>query len=180
MCCSLVESFGKRIAHMRKTMRCARLCVKFYFLSAVKIHIGSDVLNHSATCCWCTKYKIWRIASNQDLPISFEFISQTIGRTLTLTPWCQNPKVHHRIHESPLTIPVLNQVNPLHTPPADLPKIHSNPILPSTSRSFKWSLSFGLSHQNPAHVSPLSHACHMPRPPHSPWFYLSNNIWWWV
>jgi hypothetical protein len=23
--------------------------------------------------------------------------------------------------------------------------------------SFKWSLSFGLSHQNPIHVSPLSH-----------------------
>jgi hypothetical protein len=34
--------------------------------------------------------------------------------------------------------------------------------------SFKWSLSLGLSHQNPVHVSPLSHACHMPYPPHSP------------
>jgi hypothetical protein len=22
--------------------------------------------------------------------------------------------------------------------------------------------------------------CHMPRPPHSPWFDLPNNIWWWV
>jgi hypothetical protein len=42
------------------------------------------------------------------------------------------------------------------------------------------SFSFGLSHQKPVHVSPLSHACHMPRPPHSPWFDLPNNILWWV
>jgi hypothetical protein len=41
-------------------------------------------------------------------------------------------------------------------------------------------LSFRLSHQNPVHVSPFSHACHMPRPPHSPWFVLPNIIWWWV
>jgi hypothetical protein len=34
--------------------------------------------------------------------------------------------------------------------------------------SFKWSFSFGLSHQNPAHVSPLSHACHMHCPSRSP------------
>jgi hypothetical protein len=40
--------------------------------------------------------------------------------------------------------------------------------------------SFGLSHQNPVHVSPLSHACHMPCPPHSPWFDLPNNTLWWV
>jgi hypothetical protein len=35
---------------------------------------------------------------------------------------------------------------------------------------------FGLSHQTPVHVSPLSHACHMPRPLHCPWFCLPNNI----
>jgi hypothetical protein len=27
---------------------------------------------------------------------------------------------------------------------------------------------------------PPSHACHMPCPPHSPWFGLPINIWWWV
>jgi hypothetical protein len=31
--------------------------------------------------------------------------------------------------------------------------------------------------QNLVHVSPLSHACHMPCPPHSPWFDLPNDIW---
>jgi hypothetical protein len=28
--------------------------------------------------------------------------------------------------------------------------------------------------------SPMCAICHMPWPPHSPWFYLPNNIWWWV
>jgi hypothetical protein len=46
--------------------------------------------------------------------------------------------------------------------------------------SFKWSLSLGLSHQKPVHVSPLCHACYMLRPPHFPWFDLPNDIWWWV
>jgi hypothetical protein len=71
-------------------------------------------------------------------------------------------------------INILSLVNSVHNPPASLPKIHSNLILTSTPRSFKWSLSLGISHHNPVHFSPLS--C----PPHSPWFDLPNNIWWLV
>jgi hypothetical protein len=46
-------------------------------------------------------------------------------------------------------------------PPASLPKIHSDPILPSTPQSSKWSLSFGLSHQNLVHFlsSPIHATC---------------------
>jgi hypothetical protein len=33
---------------------------------------------------------------------------------------------------------------------------------------------------NILHFSVLSHACHMPHPPHSPWFDLPNHIWKWV
>jgi hypothetical protein len=40
-------------------------------------------------------------------------------------------------------------------------------ILPPTPRSSERSLSFGPSHQNLVHFPLLTHACHMPRPPHS-------------
>jgi hypothetical protein len=60
--------------------------------------------------------------------------------------------------------------------PVSLRSIWSHP---STPWSSKWSFSFGLSHQNPVHVSPLSNACHMPSPP-PPLFDLPNHISWWV
>jgi hypothetical protein len=60
-------------------------------------------------------------------------------------------------------------------PTASLPKIHSDPIFPSTPRSSQWFLSFKPSHQNPVQLSLLSHACHMSRPPHPPGFDLPNN-----
>jgi hypothetical protein len=41
------------------------------------------------------------------------------------------PKVYRRIHKSPPAVPFLSQFNQLPTPAANLPKIHSNPILPS-------------------------------------------------
>jgi hypothetical protein len=95
----------------------------------------------------------------------------------SLTPRHQNPKVHHRIYTCLPLVPILSQLNPVYTPSASFPKIHSYPIAPSTSRSPEWSLSFGLSHQNLAHVSLLSHACHVPHPPHSPWLdvMISGN-----
>jgi hypothetical protein len=36
------------------------------------------------------------------------------------------------------------------------------------------------SHKNLVHFSLLSHACYMPRPPHSPWLDLPNDVWGWV
>jgi hypothetical protein len=41
-------------------------------------------------------------------------------------------------------------------------------------RSSQWSLAFGPPNQNPENTSPLPNACHMSRPPHTPW---SNDLW---
>jgi hypothetical protein len=89
----------------------------------------------------------------------------------------QNPKVRHHIHNSLPLGPILSHLNPLHTPQAILPKIHSDPILPSTPQSCEWSVSSGFSHQNLVHFSVLSHMSYMPHRPHPPSFtFILNKI----
>ena len=51
----------------------------------------------------------------------------------TFPELCGTPKVHHSIHNSPLSVPILSQINPLHAQ-SYLLKIHFNIILPCTPR----------------------------------------------
>jgi hypothetical protein len=91
------------------------------------------------------------------------------------TPWRQNQEVHHRGHKSPPPAPILSQLNPLHT----LQPISLGSILTPSSH-LRFGLSSGLFPSGfptkALHVSPLSHACHMSRPPHSSSYDLSDDI----
>ena len=78
------------------------------------------------------------------------------------SPHLWNPKVPHRTHKCPPSVPVLSQLHPVPTTPSNFLKIHFNIILPSTYWPPQWPLSLRLPHQHSVQSSILPHTRHLP------------------
>ena len=70
-----------------------------------------------------------------------------------------NPKVYYSIHKCPPPVPILSQLDPVHTPTCYFLKIHINIIFPSMPWSSKFYLSFRFPHQNPLYKSLYLYFC---------------------
>jgi hypothetical protein len=68
--------------------------------------------------------------------------------TTKIFQYFMNPNVHGRVHKSPPVVPILSQVNQVHTTQSYLSMTHFNIMLTHMPVSSYWSLSFCLSHQN--------------------------------
>ena len=104
---------------------------------------------------------------------SWEASRFSFSQEIPLILW--NPNVHYRLHKCPPPVPILSQFDPLHISSSHILKVHLNIILPSTSGSHKWSLSFRFPQQDPLYAFTFPHTRYMPRPSHSFRFTHPNN-----
>ena len=130
------------------------------------------------TCIYCHKH----VTNSMEHIPSWE-ANRFSASQIPCIVW--NPKVHYQSHKSPPPVPVLSQINPVHTLLFHFLKNHFNIILSSIPGSSKWSLSVMFPHQNhiytcPPYVLHAPHMCYMHRPSHSSWFDYLNDIGWGV
>jgi hypothetical protein len=105
------------------------------------------------------------------MEVSPSWEAATCAPTQELPSILWNPNIHYRVHKSPPLVPILNQINPIHTIPSNPISLRSILIL---STHLRLGLTSGLF---PSGFPPLPHSCYMPSPSHPPWLDHSNCTW---
>ena len=100
----------------------------------------------------CTHTHTHKLTYSMEQSPSWEANRFTASQEIPRILW--NPKVHYRIHKCLPTVPVLGQLDPVHTPTSYFLKVHHDIILPPTSGSPKWLLSLRFPHKRPEYASP--------------------------
>ena len=182
--CPWIVPFLSAIYRPRPTRfwpRCASL-ITCLWLGASLTRVSREsvmarrvITNHSQTVSYCL---VGRLRCNQTVSSTVEqsqcweaacsAASQEITRILL------HPTVHYLVHNSPSLLTISSQLIPTDTLSFSFFEIHFN-IIPSVSRSSKYSFPFRFSAQNSVCIS-LS--CHMPRPAHPSSFNHPNTIRW--
>ena len=106
------------------------------------------------------------------LEVNWFSVSEKIPRIL------YNPNVQYRSHKCPPPIPILSQLDPVHTPTSYFLKIHPNNILPSMPGLPSDLFPSGFPTKTLYTPLHYPHTRYMPSPSHSCRFYHPNNIWW--
>ena len=94
-------------------------------------------LEHTPRHQVCSKFKLTYLLTPRSRVLLEKLTGFAANQEIPRILW--NPKVHYR----PPSIPILSQLQPVPTTPSHFLKIHLNIILPSTSWSPQWSLSWG-------------------------------------
>jgi hypothetical protein len=151
----------------------------FYCISFRAVFIVQSILNvvHLSYTFWqhiCGRFQFCHWLRQKTMDVSkVGFLTNSVAPELEVS------SLHSR---EPATSPYPEpgESTPYPPPPSQSPYGPFWSHTPIYTLVFQVVSSFELSHQNPVQISPLSHACHMPRPPHSPLFDPPNNIWWWA
>jgi hypothetical protein len=92
-------------------------------------HLPSCKYSVASFFFWCT----YNLLTTKELSPSWEGTNCAATQELPNILW--NPKVHYHVHKSLSMVPILRQINPVHTTPSYIYKIRSNIIHPPMSWS---------------------------------------------